>query len=113
MTNWQDVSWGITWDRAVVPHWAVDVYKGSLVPGTQLSTQDGRRFGNAVVVSVEEVSSLFKSWLVASLVTDIGNKIELTTEQVEAYFHEPKWVMDLSTHSGYNVWQEDIRLGLD
>ena len=97
----------------LLPHWAISVYTGVLVPGTQLSTKDGRRTGNAVVVSVEEVSSLFKSWLIATIVTDIGNKLEMTTAEVESCFYEPKWVMDVQSHNGYKVWQEDIRLNRD
>lgn len=96
-----------------LPPWAIDVYKGVLVPGLQLSTRDGRRVGNAVIIETGERYSIFKSWEVSTVVTDIGNKLELSTQELWELFHEPEWVMDFREHNGYKVWQEDIRLYRD
>lgn len=96
-----------------MPPWAIGVYKGVLVPGLQLSTRDGRRMGNAVVIETHEHCSLFKSWEVSTVITDIGNKLELTTNELWELFHEPKWVMDFHRHNGYKVWQEDVANGRD
>lgn len=99
--------------ESMLPPWATGEYKGVVVVGTQLSTRDGRRCGNAVVVGINEYESLFKSWLIHTVITDIGNKLELTHREMEELFHEPKWVMDFTTHNGYKVWQNDVLLGQD
>lgn len=97
----------------IPPPWAIDTYKGVIVPGLQLSTRDGRRMGNAVVVAVDEHCSLFKSWEIATIVTDYGNKVELTTRELQELFHEPKWVMDFTEHNGYKAWRQDVEAGRD
>lgn len=100
--------------NTLLPPWATGVYTGNLSRGTQLSTKDGRRVGNAVVVDDGSWSGgLFQQWFFYVVVTDFGNKLELTAQEIEEMFHEPKWLMDIHTHAGYNTWQLDIRLGRD
>lgn len=56
-----------------------------LVPMTQLCTRDGRRTGNAVIVSV--------TGRTAFVVTDMGNSMMLTEGELKELFHEPEYVL--------------------
>ena len=70
--------------------------------GSQLSTKDGRKCGNAVIV--ELVFSVLKrshAWVV---VTDAGNEMTLTYNELNELFHPPEWRMDPRTAPGYAKW---------
>lgn len=96
-----------------LPPWAIGRYRGYMEPGVQLCTKDGRKIGNGVVVEAAWGGGLFHQWFCISVVTDIGNRLELGEKEVAELFYRPKWVMDMHTHNGYKVWQEDVRCGRD
>lgn len=56
-----------------------------LVPMTQLCTRDGRRTGNAVVVSV--------TGRTACVMTDMGNSMILTKGELKELFHAPEYIL--------------------
>lgn len=68
-----------------LPEWASAVSDGDyMIPLTQLCTRDGRRMGNAVVVSVTTV---------AQIVTDMGTHLQLTEGELQELFHTPTFIM--------------------
>jgi len=71
--------------------------------GSQLSTKDGRKCGNAVIV--ERVKSMltpiWSGWIV---VTDAGNGMTLTEPELNELFHPPAQKMDPQTAPGYVKW---------
>ena len=69
----------------VPPPWAIRAAEGFLQVGAQLSTRDGRKTGNAVIIgeqayrpSNEQKREVF----LYAVLTDAGNTMRLTTEEV-------------------------------
>jgi hypothetical protein len=86
-----------------LPPWATGK-STELVIGSQLCTRDGRRFGNAVVMSTSEHPVLGPLWVI---VTDVGTMMYFTTREVENGFWPPQWVMDPSRHPGVIRWKAE------
>lgn len=91
------------------PDWSVGPAEKNMQVGAQLMTRDGRRVGNAVVARIQKLdfSSLYKSATgepvlkeVATVVTDAGNVIACTAEELDQLFWPAVWIMDISTHPG-------------
>tara|TARA_R110000823_G_scaffold7901_1_gene28487 strand:- start:1504 stop:1839 length:336 start_codon:yes stop_codon:yes gene_type:complete len=77
-----------------IPEWAeakIDnkMWNGYRAIRGQLSTKDGRRTGNAVVVSHETRHGIF----VTRVITDAGNCMYLTNNEIVELFYEPRYVM--------------------
>lgn len=76
-----------------MPNWAVCANgRGEIKPGAQLQTRDGRRCGNAFVISLVDQSELPVSrredtWL---CLTDAGTSIKLTVNEINEMF----WIGD-------------------
>lgn len=72
-----------------LPSWASAPANGEWVPSTQLLTIDGRLTGNAVLMWWEIRQSL----PVAVVVTDAGNVMHLSYNELPQYFYAPKYLM--------------------
>jgi len=82
------------------PPWATGGARGYLEVGAQLSTRDGRRIGNAVVL---EVMPSCKG-ASARIWTDAGNDLVLNEAELDELFHEPEWLMDPATSPGITAF---------
>jgi len=74
-----------------LPRWAVAAHPAAPAPlqvGAALATKDGRRFGNALVFYTDgaEAAPLF------NIITDMGNTLTLTQEELDEGFYRPSWV---------------------
>lgn len=90
-------------DCAWLPDWAVGETTGICI-GAQLPTKDGRRTGNAVVTGRKHHTWLtsttyggVRSWTV---LTDAGNSLVLSDEEIKELFYDPKWVMNVASCPG-------------
>ncbi len=85
----------------IIPKWASGYAHGNYMQkGAQLSTKDGRKIGNAVVVGFfEEIicqqvdGDYFYLPETATVITDFGNRLMLNIIELEQLYHPPKWVM--------------------
>ena len=69
-----------------LPPWAVRKATGDYFEiGARLPTRDGRRIGNAVVLSVDGES--------ASIITDKYTRFRFNRVEIQQYFHEPDWIV--------------------
>lgn len=77
--------------ESLLPDWAISRARGQLVEGAQLPTKDGRRMGNAhilkIVPGIAGVPSL--NYLI---LTDAGNTIVMSENEIEAQFYPPEYV---------------------
>lgn len=76
------------------PEWAIGKAEGKLVIGAQLPTRDGRRIGNAHIVSTcqatwDEGVTLYE------ILTDAGNRTRFTASELDSCFYPPVWVSDV------------------
>lgn len=81
-----------------LPPWAIGKSNGELKVGVQLCTKDGRRMGNAVVTGQRTATWAYKDGTVPEIyevVTDVGNKMRLTTNEVDELFYIGDYVMDV------------------
>ncbi|MEO4013012.1 hypothetical protein [Pseudomonas rossensis] len=74
-----------------LPHWASDTADGEWVQYAQLSTKDGRRMGNALILAVTTVEWDGQPVDLHTIFTDYGNILELTERELASQFHPPKW----------------------
>jgi hypothetical protein len=88
---------------ALMPHWAIGSTT-SICVGAQLLTKDGRHTGNAVVTGRKHHTGLknttyggVRSWTV---LTDAGNSLVLSDEEIKQLFYAPQWVMDVDSCPG-------------
>lgn len=80
---------------ACIPEWAIKRYEGVLEMGTQLPTKDGRRVGNAHIIDImPAMSAHFQT--AYTVLTDAGNRLVLTVDEIKELFHEPMWVADFT-----------------
>ena len=84
-----------------MPEYAVGLnLSGNAVVGSQLHTRDGRRVGNAYVVGIEYVddptdtSDVSIGMPIFLCVTDAGNRLKLTVEEVDSLFYISNLVAD-------------------
>lgn len=84
-----------------MPEYAVGLnLSGNPVVGSQLYTRDGRHVGNAHVVSIKyvedptDISDVPLGISIFQCVTDAGNRLELTREEINSLFHISTLVAD-------------------
>ena len=74
-----------------IPHWAARRSDGDyMIMGTQLCTRDGRRTGNAMVMSVVADAHL---GALALCKTDAGNTLNITEGEAKEMFHKPTLIL--------------------
>jgi len=83
-------------DRLPHPAWATGIASQWMELGAQLCTKDGRRMGNAVVMSVEVRDGRY----FACILTDAGNELKLTETELAELFYHPEWKMNPATAPG-------------
>lgn len=76
-----------------VPSWADKYLGGEIELYAQLCTRDGRRFGNGIVIGVEEETFDDVTFNCYTILTDFGNQIVLSAEQVQRGYHLPEFRM--------------------
>lgn len=81
----------------MLPPWATGTTSDWCV-GAQCATRDGRRVGNAAIVSFEAPDR----W---QAITDDGNWLTLNRAELDELFWPPQWVMDPRTAIGLSVRQ--------
>ena len=82
-----------------VPDWAVARNFGyELVAGAQLCTRDGRKTGNAHIVSIEQIGiphlAPYSEITVYNCLTDAGSKFMFTEQELETAFTVGDWISD-------------------
>lgn len=75
--------------EAQLPSWATSKASDYMEVGACLPTRDGRRCGNATVLELVSADQMY-----ARVITDAGNKLTLTRNELEELFHEPKYITD-------------------
>lgn len=74
-----------------LPEWAKERAHGIYtLPNTSLPTKDGRATGNAVLIGRVKSLNPVPTFLV---ITDAGNKMKLTFNELTELFHPPEYVM--------------------
>lgn len=76
-----------------LPHWADKHVVGKLELYVQLSTRDGRRFGNGVIVQIHNENYGGVEMMFYVILTDFGNQVVLIEKEIEKYFFPPEWRM--------------------
>lgn len=76
-----------------LPHWADKHVAGKLERYVQLSTRDGRRFGNGIIVQVHIEHYGVEEVVFYVILTDFGNRVVLVEKDIERYFFPPEWRM--------------------
>jgi len=82
-----------------LPPWATG-RTSEICIGSQLSTRDGRRRGNACVTGREEIPEIGTVWHV---LTDAGNSSRFTAGEIDEIYYPPMWTMDVAQAPGYRV----------
>lgn len=77
-----------------LPGWAIGLAHGLYVLGSQLPTRDGRRMGNAHIIDTKYSEPLDQT--VYAVLTDAGNTLRMTQEELEECFYPPKYISDVS-----------------
>ena len=80
-------------DAFELPDWASKKANGDYtLPNASLQTRDGRRTGNAILIGLSD-----RQWEACAttylVVTDAGNIMRLTLDEMKEYFHPPEYVM--------------------
>lgn len=84
----------------LLPEWAIGFAKGKYnTPGAQLCTRDGRRLGNAFIMSIDDNYHVM---------TDIGNVLVLTENEVKEAFYPPRYYMDIVEATASRIAGNDI-----
>lgn len=100
----------VVFDRMVaamlLPTWAVGLTNDYMALGAQLCTKDGRRVGNAVVIErTDTIGTVYAPHLdynvpiildAAVILSDMGNTLTLTLNELKELFHEPRYLIDLN-----------------
>lgn len=87
----------------LLPPWAIGEALGDYtLPGALLPTRDGRRTGNAILVKEKRHGTFF-------VVTDSGNYLLMTLEEMKQLFYPPKWVSRVWDHPGVLRHQAEQR----
>ena len=81
-----------------LPDWAkAHDTTGSLVPGRQLCTRDGRKIGNAHITAVETkdyASQGIPPLTLHTLLTDAGTKLRMTACEIDERFYIGEFISD-------------------
>ena len=87
--------------REVLPDWAESYSPdGILRPGRQLCTKDGRRLGNAFITRELEPIPTLVLLAVWEVVTDAGNVLKMTSEEIRELFYVGDYIAHLHTIPG-------------
>lgn len=87
----------------LLPPWAIGVASGNYtLPGALLPTRDGRSMGNAIMVKEKRHGTFF-------VVTDSGNYLLVTLEEMKQLFYPPKWLSRVWDHPGVLKHQAEQR----
>lgn len=79
------------------PPWSMRQSSGEyLEVGAQLCTRDGRKSGNAVVISLAETAD--NGARIATVRTDMGNTMRLYLSELKEMFYPPRYVMNVAEH---------------
>jgi len=73
-----------------IPDWAMTSCNGGYVLGAQLPTRDGRRCGNAHIIHIEP-ARWDETVLIHTVLTDAGNTMKLTLNELGELFYPPMW----------------------
>ena len=76
-----------------LPHWADAKLDGEWVQFAQLQTKDGRRMGNGIILSTEEVVWSGVPVTLYVVLTDFGTTVRMTINELAWFFHPPEWRM--------------------
>lgn len=76
-----------------LPLWADKHLGGEYELYAQLATRDGRRFGNGIIIEVQDETYNDVAHRVFVILTDFGNRVALSESQVERLFHYPEFRM--------------------
>lgn len=90
--------YGIVFDEQL-PSWAIGLAYGEYVLGAQLATRDGRRTGNAHIISImgmDFASVDTPSVTVYTILTDAGNELRMDEQELSDSFYPPYWVSDVT-----------------
>lgn len=80
-----------------LPEWAAERCYSNYVRGAQLCTRDGRRCGNAHIIDIrtypypDSPEDAPKEHTYYLLLTDAGNRMELTREELDSLFFPPEY----------------------
>lgn len=89
-----DIEFERLYKEAMKPYWAERLVKedenGYHIVGAVLPTKDGRRHGNATIISV--VNDIKNFVRIITVMTDAGNLIRMTDEEIERGFYPPKYI---------------------
>lgn len=82
-----------------LPECAIGLAYGEYVLGAQLATRDGRRTGNAHIISVMgmDFNNLDRpSITLYTVLTDAGNEFKMNERELSDSFYPPYWVSDVT-----------------
>lgn len=83
-----------------LPEWAIGFAKGNYKTlGAQLCTRDGRKMGNAFIMSIDDNYHVM---------TDMGNVLVLTENEIKELFYPPKYYMDIVEATASRIAGNDI-----
>ena len=80
-----------------LPEWALaHDTSGSLVPGRQLCTRDGRNVGNAHIISIEikKYESIPKPLTLYVILTDAGTEFKMLDSEINERFYIGEFISD-------------------
>lgn len=80
-------------EHFLLPHWADKNLNGEIEVFAQLSTKDGRRTGNGIIMTMAEGEYFGVPIIMYAVLTDFGNVIFVTREELLAMFHPPVFRM--------------------
>ena len=87
--------------QQVLPDWAESYSPdGILCPGRQLCTKDGRRLGNAFITRELEPIPTLVLVAVWEIVTDAGNVLKMTAQEIRELFYVGDYIAHLHTIPG-------------
>lgn len=87
--------------QQVLPDWAESYSPdGILCPGRQLCTKDGRRLGNAFITRELEPIPTLVLVAVWEVVTDAGNVMKMTAQEIRDLFYVGDYIANLHTIPG-------------
>lgn len=87
--------------QQVLPDWAESYSPdGILCPGRQLCTKDGRRLGNAFITRELESIPTIVLVTVWEVVTDAGNVLKMTAQEIRELFYVGDYIAHLHTIPG-------------
>lgn len=94
--------------QQVLPDWAESYSPdGILCPGRQLCTKDGRRLGNAFITRELEPIPTLVLVAVWEVVTDAGNVMKMTAQEIRELFYVGDYIAHLHTISGLRNLPKD------